>query len=173
MKPSPTATRELFAREVSIVIAASREAIFDYVVDITRHPEWAANPLEIQHVAGPARGVGATFTSVAHRTARIAGTFTGRVRVLVAERPDLLRYEVIDTSGHYHWTITLATADAGTLLTQHMAKLDGPWLINVVQPSVIWPLVGSYQARVGLARLKARMETPLASESHKQTRQIG
>lgn len=31
-------------------------------------------------------------------------------------------------------------------------------MINVLQPALIWSLVGSYQGRVALANLKARIE---------------
>lgn len=155
----PTAGRELFSREMSVTINASPETIFPSIADIRRHPEWAANPLEIRHIAGPANGEEATFASVARRTARVAGTFTGQIRVLASEPPHLLRYEVRDTSGHYHWTITLAPEGSSTRLTQRMAKLSGPWIINVLQPGLIWPLIGAHQVRVGLERLKACAET--------------
>ena len=150
--------RYLFVREQAILIDVPCEAVFTYVVDVLRHPEWAANPLEIRHIAGPTSGVGATFASVAHKTGRVAGTFTGHLRVVEVTPPQRFVYDVVDTSGHYHWTIALHREANCTRLSQRMAKLSGPWLINLLQPRLIWPLIGRPQVRRGLANLKAHLE---------------
>lgn len=152
------ASGELFAYQLSVQIQAPPDLVFAYVSAIERHPEWAANPLTIQHVAGPTTGPGATFTSVAHRTARVAGTFTGRIRILDVEAPRRLVYRVEDTSGQYHWTFTLTPEAGGTHVVHRMGKLGGPWLINMVQPGLIWPLIGKHQVWVGLQNLKSRLE---------------
>lgn len=154
-----SAVKELFAREVQIIIQAPPQEVYRYIADITRHREWAANPLEIRHVAGPAVGVGATFHSVARRTARVAGTFIGRIRIIEDDPPHCLVYETQDATGRYRWRITLTTEGGGTRLTQRMAKLSGPWYINLLQPAFIWPLIGRPQAQGGLEKLKARLET--------------
>jgi hypothetical protein len=64
--------------EISILINASAEDVFGYVSDVGRHPDWAANPLEIRHVAGPESGVGATFAATARRTVGFGGPFEGK-----------------------------------------------------------------------------------------------
>ncbi|HHP7234675.1 MAG TPA: SRPBCC family protein [Desulfobacterales bacterium] len=150
--------KELFAREVQIHIQAPCAEVFHYLADINRHSEWADNPLEIRHVSGPPGGVGATFESVARRTARVAGTFTGRIRIVAAEPPHRFAYEVEDNTGHYRWTMLVTPEGNGTRLTQRMAKLSGPWLINLFQPWLIWPLIGRPQVKGGLKRIKIGLE---------------
>jgi uncharacterized protein YndB with AHSA1/START domain len=152
------ADKELFARDVQIHIQASCTEVFNYLVDIRRHCEWAANPLEIRHFSGPTAGVGATFESVARRTARVAGTFTGRIRIVAVEPPHRFAYEVEDNTGRYRWTMTITPEGNGTKLTQRMAKLSGPWLINLFQPWLIWPLIGRPQVKGGLDRIKICLE---------------
>jgi uncharacterized protein YndB with AHSA1/START domain len=150
--------RILFACELGIFIQVPCGEVFEYVADTTRHPEWAADPLEIRHVAGPTSVPGATFESVAERAARVAVTSRGRMRILEAEPPHRLVYEVEDTTGRYQWTTTVAPESDGTRLTQHVAKLSGPWYLNLIQPSVIWPMIGRAQVQGGLENIKARPE---------------
>jgi uncharacterized protein YndB with AHSA1/START domain len=153
-------SRELFARELHIFIQAPCEVVFQYVADISRHSEWASNPLVIRHVAGPASGPGATFESEARPTARGLGTVTGRIRILEAEPPHRLVYEAQDNTGRYRWTMMLQADADGTRVTQRMAKHSGPWFINLIQPVVIWPLLGRPSVQRGLETIKDRLERP-------------
>ncbi len=75
-----------FARRLRI--AAPVENVFDYVVDLERHGEWATNPLKVSVDSKPVT-VGTTFSSEAKigRTTRDSG------RVTAFDRP--YRFEFI------------------------------------------------------------------------------
>jgi uncharacterized protein YndB with AHSA1/START domain len=47
--------------ETSIVIRAAPQAVYDYLVDFTRHPEWVANLAKVTKVSPGAIGVGSIF----------------------------------------------------------------------------------------------------------------
>jgi uncharacterized protein YndB with AHSA1/START domain len=47
--------------ETSILIQAPAEAIYDYLLDFSRHPEWAANIGKVQKMSEGPTGVGTTF----------------------------------------------------------------------------------------------------------------
>ena len=148
----------MLVRARNILVNAPAEDVFGYVADIRRHPDWAANPLQIHHVAGPESGVGATFTTNAHRTVGFAGTFQGRIRVLIEEPPRRFVYRTEDTSGRYQWTFLIAPQENGTRLTHRMEKLSGPWILRWLQPAVLWPLIGKKQVKRGLENIKAQFE---------------
>ena len=93
----------MFKREKTILINTSVDKVFSYVANISRHAEWAANTLEIRHTAGPESGEGATYESVIHSPAGIAGSFKGQIRVLHEESPHRFVYETFDTTGQYRW----------------------------------------------------------------------
>lgn len=151
--------------EISILINASAEEVFDYVANVRRHSDWAANPLEMRHVAGPDSGVGATFAATAHRTVGFAGTFRGQVRVLTEEPPRRFVYETEDPSGHYQWTFLVAPEEKGTRLTHRMEKLTGPLILRWLQPAVLWPLIGKRQVKRGLENIKAHFEMETERET--------
>jgi uncharacterized protein YndB with AHSA1/START domain len=144
--------------EKNLYIEASPEHVYRYATDIRRHAEWAFNPLEIVHVAGPDSGLGATFKSVARRTAGFVGTFRGLIKVVSDAPPYRFVYDVQDDSGSYRWTMLFEAEGSGTRIIHRFEKYAGPWVLWFLQPTLIWPMVGSKQVAGGLANLKAKLE---------------
>lgn len=161
-KPSELSQRARIVAEKNTFIDASPDEVYGYATDIRRHPEWAYNPLEIEHVSGPEMGVGATFKSVARRTAGFVGTFRGHIKVVGTDAPRRFVYEVQDDSGHYRWSMLFAPEGQGTRITHRFEKYAGPWVLWFLQPALIWPMVGSQQVAGGLANLKAKLEAKQA-----------
>ena len=102
------------SHEESILVAASPEALFDLVTDVSRTGEWSRictgcwwdDPSE-------AGQVGAWFTGrneLPHRT------WETRSRVVVADRPREFAFEV--GQGYVRWGYSLREATGGTLLTE-------------------------------------------------------
>jgi hypothetical protein len=148
----------MFNREMNIFVNVPADQVYELVSDIRRHPEWAFNPLEIRHIAGPEQGLGATFSSVAHRVAGIVETFQGQICVVIDEPPNQFAFETHDTSGRYRWTFIVTPEGNGSRLTQRMEKLSGPWILRYVQPAILWPLFGRSQVRGGLENIKTLLE---------------
>ena len=149
----------MFNRERTVFINTSTEKAFRYVSDIPRHTEWAANSLEISHTGGPASGPRATFGSVIHNPAGIVGSFQGQIRVLVEEHPHRFVYETSDTTGQYRWTFLLSAKGNGCRLIHRMERISASWIIRLLQPFIIWPLVGSRQVQNGLEHIKTNLES--------------
>lgn len=144
----------MFRREESISIAASPEAVFQYVVDLRRHSEWGAQIWEITLVSDVAYGPGATFAATAQL--RLFGQST--IRVVAEEPPVHFVYDCLDWSGHYRWSMLLVPEGTGTRLHYRVERLAGPWWVRLFQAWLIWPLGGRRYVRTGLANLKTHME---------------
>ena len=134
------------------------EEVYEYVADLGRHGEWAANPLSIQHAEGPANGVGAVFVSRArHAIPHTRKIMDGRVIVTAAEPPDRFEYEARDEGGLYRWTFALTAETEGTTIRHTVERLWGPLPIQVLQP-LMWRLFGGHQVRRGVANVAAQLE---------------
>ena len=149
----------MFTREKTIFVNTSVDRAFGYVANISSHSEWAANPLKIQHRAGPESGKGATYESVIHHPAWIAGAFQGQIRVLHEEPPHRFVYETSDTTGQYLWSFLLSAEGKGCRLIQRMERISAPWIICLLQPVILWPLLGSRQVQAGLEHIKTKLES--------------
>ena len=148
-----------FVRTADVDIAAPPEEVFAYVADLTKHPEWADQPMTVAHVAGPASGPGATFETtvvidmpVGHKDEKAT------VTVVEADAPRRMVYEATGSDGHHRWTIDL-TGDTATHVRQTVERLDGPLWIKAVQP-LLWKAMGGKMVNTGLANLKQRVESP-------------
>jgi uncharacterized protein YndB with AHSA1/START domain len=95
----------------SLVISAKPEAVWALVGDVTQHPQWSADALEIQHIDGD------TFRSRANTKGRI---FTATLEVLLSVPERRLEFRAIDSTGTYLHRIDLASQGGGTLVTRRV-----------------------------------------------------
>lgn len=141
----------------SIHINASPDEVYRYVTDISRHPEWCSNPMEMK-VDGDPVEVGTTFTSVV----KAFGKETGKGRVLEMVPPSRFVYEVeTSTSGTWRWTMSLTPEGDGTRLVHHGDSVKVPGWFRIVQP-LMYPFVGRKMATKGLNGIKAHVEAEAA-----------
>lgn len=148
-----------FIRTVETTVDRPAGEVFKYLSDITRHPEWADNPLTVTHVSGPLTGVGATFrTRAEHVIPHAPKGFDGTVVVQASEPNQLLVYEAHDEGGRFRWTFTLAaTGDGGTVVAHTVERMAARLPVRVLQP-VMWKVFGGGQVRRGLQNVKAQLE---------------
>ena len=143
----------MFSKSATVYINASPEAVYDYVSDIGRHPEWAHERLDITVGDKPTQQTGATFDYITH----FMGDAPGKGVVTEANRPGTFTYEVEDKDGRYRWTFDIKPEGNGTRLTHRMWRLKAPAYFTVIQP-IMYPFVGSKMVKGGLANIKAKVE---------------
>lgn len=149
-----------FVRKAETDIAAPAAQVFDYLSDVTRHPEWADQDMTVEHVAGPSRGPGATFKTHVEIDMPVGhGHDDATVVVQQAVASRYLAYEATDGSGHYRWTIDLTENAGATHVTQTVERLEGPLWIRLTQP-LIWRAMGRKMVTHGLEQMKERLEHP-------------
>jgi len=148
-------------RERSILINATPEAVYEYVSDVMRHPDWAAQKMEMKHTGDPDAGVGAEFESTVHFMGHVAG----RLKVIEASRPERFVYRCQDSSGRYDWTFVTKAEGTGTRLTQSFDRLNAPFFVKLIQPTLLYPLMGRGMFDKCLTAIKAHVEGSTAATS--------
>lgn len=138
--------------EQTIRIDASPEAVFDYVADFARHPEWATNPLEVEVTSNGPVAEGSTFTSVG----KLFGRHRDRGRVTEFERARRLVFETEGDVGTVLNWFTLEGSGGGTTVTKGQQVTRSSLLTKLTAPVV--PVVVPRSLRQNLEAIKSRVE---------------
>jgi uncharacterized protein YndB with AHSA1/START domain len=136
----------------SIQIDQPPAEVFAYLTDISRHPEWAGNPLTIDRTdAGPVR-VGYRWQSTGHRL----GTHTDQVVVTEHQPDSRFSYESTGDAGWWLTSFTLAPAGEGTVLSREMRSRRLTWFTRLLAPMIL--ISNGPELNRNLRRIKAAIE---------------
>ena len=137
----------------TINVSASPETAYQYLADLTKHPEWAAHTLEVQPSSeGPAMA-GSTFNAVGHEM----GTHRATVKLTELRSPERIAYEAEDDTGHFrHWISISASRDGGTEITKGVEALRTNLMLTLLKP--LMPMMVSRGLKGDLRRIKQRLE---------------
>lgn len=118
--------------ERQIVIEAPADRVFAYVSDFTRHPEWAAVPMQIAPVeAGPTR-LGSRYV----HTARMMGKQRDSVTVTAFQPSSRLEFDSQGKAGLLkHWFLLEQEGNA-TVLTKGLQPIRPSLLTRIMGPMV-------------------------------------
>jgi len=103
--------------EWSIGIDKAPEEVFDYLVDLGRHHEWAHGDFRVENVSDTPLEVGSTWTTYALKPPSTPGHRTDTT-VTALERPTRFAITVLDDGEEHYTTYVLTPDGAGTLLRQ-------------------------------------------------------
>jgi hypothetical protein len=138
---------------VQILIKGTPETVFDYVSDLTRHGEWASDPVQITALTGGPVTVGSLYRS----TAQSHGvTFSTDLRVTRCDPFSHFAFEGEDATGRFSHLFTFQGQRGGTLVTRRI-RFDATWIQWLVFLVVLYP-VRIPSAKRTLQRLKEKME---------------
>ena len=134
----------------------SPEQAFDYVSDVSRHPEWA-NPnakMRMDAVSGGAPHLGAKYRSQA---VFIRKPVSADLEITKFERPATFAYSVAHHQQgkkdvHYENTFTFTRADGGTLIEKNLSGDGNPIVFFLAYPAI------RGDAMKSLRNLKAKLE---------------
>lgn len=139
----------MFKKTESIHIDAAPEVVFDYVSDLRRHPEWAAQKLLMEETE-PGR-----FDSIATLGPM---KFKATTRIEASDRPRRLAYISDDGLAPHRWTFVIVPESGGSRVTFSLERMTDPWWAVVAQPLILFPLVGHPGMISGLASIKRNLE---------------
>jgi len=143
-------------RSHRIVVHAPLQVAFDYVSDLTRHPEWSGGELKVEAVTPGPVAVGKEYFSrgeVAIQKAR-----PNTVRISEYELPDKFGFIANDPDfGDVSHVFTFTEQNGGVLVTRTMTLSLKP-IVAFLFRFFIYPWIGSPSMGKSLAALKARLE---------------
>jgi uncharacterized protein YndB with AHSA1/START domain len=139
-----------------VTIHAPVQAVFEYVSDLTRHPEWSSGQLRIKAITTGAVQVGKEYTSygeVAWQKRR-----RNTVRVTEYEAPHRFGFVAQDPRvGNVSHVFTFTEKQGGVLVERTMTLALHP-IVAFVFRYFIYPGIGAPSMDKSLELLKARLE---------------
>ena len=139
-----------------VFVRAPRDKVFDYVSDLTRHPEWSGGKLTIEALTPGRVAVGKEYVSRGQvavqrerpNTVRISEYDPPRCFTFVARDPDF---------GRVTHEFTFHEQGEGVLVRRVMSLSMGTWMAFLFR-TVIYPLVGRPSMERAMRSLKDKLE---------------
>jgi len=146
-----------------VSVRAPLQLVFDYVSDLTRHPEWSGGELSIEVVrAGPIE-VGKEYIS--HGQVATQKNRPNTVQITEYEPPRMFGFIAKDPDfGKVSHVFTFTEQNSGVLVTRTMTVSLNP-LIAFLFRFFIYPLIGRPSMNRSMAALKTKLEGNIAVAS--------
>ena len=144
-------------RTPEILVHAPLEQAFDYVSDLTRHPEWSGGELKIEAVTPGPIAVGKEYRS--RGEVAVQKDRPNTVRVSVYEPPHRFGFIANDPDfGDVSHVFTFTKQSGGVLIQRAMTVTLNP-IIALGFRFLIYPFVGRPSMNKSLAKLKQKLES--------------
>jgi uncharacterized protein YndB with AHSA1/START domain len=144
-------------RSAHTLVKVPLQTAFEYVSDLTRHPEWSNGELKIEPVTSEPIGAGKEYLSKG-TVANIQKDRPNKLTVTEYEPPNTFGFAASDSDfGRVLHTFTFSEEDGGTLITRTMTFTLRPLMAFIFQ-FFIFPFLGKPDTERSLAKLKAQLE---------------
>ena len=139
-----------------VLVHAPLQQSFDYISDLTRHPEWSGGELKIEALTPGPIGVGKEYRS--RGEVAVQKDRPNTVRVSVYEPPHTFGFIANDPDfGDVSHVFTFSEQTGGVLIERAMTVSLNP-IIAFGFRFLIYPFVGRPSMNKSLARLKDKLE---------------
>jgi uncharacterized protein YndB with AHSA1/START domain len=143
-------------RTHQILVHAPVQRAFDYVSDLTRHPEWSGGELKIEAVTPGPVAVGKEYRS--RGEVAVQKDRPNTVQVTELEPPHTFTFTANDPDfGKVTHVFRLAKQNDGTMITRTMTVNLNPFVALAFR-FFIYPLIGRPSMNKAMARLKQKLE---------------
>jgi hypothetical protein len=150
-------------RSVQIFVHAPLQATFDYVSDLTRHPEWNGG-LSIDALTPGPIAVGKEYAS--HGVVAVQKDRPNTVRVSLYEPPHKFGFIANDPDfGPVSHVFTFTEKNGSVAITRTMTVNLNP-IVAIAFRIFVYPLIGNPSMKKSFAALKVRLETENKQFSH-------
>ena len=143
-------------RSHQILVNAPLQTIFDYVSDLTRHPEWSGGRLKIEAVTPGPISVGKEYLS--HGDVAGQKDRPNTVQVTRYEPPHKFGFVAKDPDFGRVTHEFIFTEQTGGILVMRTMTLSLNPIVAFLFRFFIYPLIGSPSMDKSLAGLKAKLE---------------
>ena len=139
-----------------ILVHAPLQKAFDYVSDLTRHPEWSGGELKIKEVTPGPVSLGKEYQS--HGEVAVQKNRPNTVRVSQYEPPHKFGFVAKDPDfGNVSHEFTFTPQNGGTLIARTMTINLNP-LMAFLFRYFIYPLIGKPSMNKAMQALQKRLE---------------
>lgn len=144
------------SRSVQILINTNLQTAFDYVSDLTKHPEWSGGELKIEAVSSEPIQVGKEYISKGEFA--IQKERPNKLKVTEFESPSKFGFVANDpTIGDVFHTFTFVEKENQVLVTRTIRLNLNP-LMAFGFTLFVYPLTGNPSMKRALQNLKARLD---------------
>ena len=143
-------------RSHQILVHAPLQKAFDYVSDLTRHPEWSGGELKIEAITPGPIAVGKEYIS--HGEVATQKDRPNTVQVTQYESPHKFAFAAKDPDfGKVTHEFTFIEQNGSVLITRTMTVNLNPFVAFAFR-FFIYPLIGRPSMNRAMAGLKAKLE---------------
>ena len=140
-----------------VILKAEPKKVFDYVSDLTRHPEWSGGNLRIESLTTTPVGVGSKYKSFGE----VAGQQNRPNELLVTryESPTRFTFTAQDPDfGEVVNDFKFIPQEGGTLMERTLSMTMNPFMAFAFR-LFIRPLIGKPMMDKAFAKLRERLES--------------
>ena len=143
-------------RTTEVFIRAPLQTVFDYVADLTKHPEWSGGELKIEAVsAGP---IAAGKEYISHGQVATQKNRPNTVQVTEYAPPRIFSFIAKDPDfGKVFHVFNFSEQNGGVVVTRTMTVSLNP-LLALLFRFFIYPFVGRPSMNRAMSALKAKLE---------------
>ena len=143
-------------RTSQVFVRAPLQTVFDYVSDLTKHPEWSGGQLKIEAVSPGLIAVGKEYVS--RGEVALEKERPNQLQITEYEPPQKFGFVAKDPDfGKVFHVFTFAEQNGGVLVTRTTTLSLNP-LVAFAFRFFIYPLVGNPMMNKSFAALKAKLE---------------
>ncbi len=143
-------------RSHQIFIHAPLQSVFDYVSDLTRHPEWSGGQLKIEALTPGPIAVGKEYIS--RGEVGVQKDRPNTVRITEYEPPHKFGFVATDPDfGEVPHIFTFTEQEGGVFVKRTMSVSLPPFMAFLFR-FFIYPLIGRPSMDKAFANLKAKLE---------------
>jgi len=151
-------------RSHQVLVHAPLQKAFDYVSDLTRHPEWSGGELKIEAITPGPIAVGKEYQS--RGEVAIQKDRPNTVQVTQYESPHKFAFAAKDPDfGKVTHEFTFTEQNGSVLITRTMTVNLNPF-VAVAFRFFIYPLIGRPSMNRAMAGLKAKLEGNVQVSAH-------
>lgn len=144
-------------RSVQILVNTNLQTAFDYVADLTKHPEWSGGELKIEAVSPGPIQVGKEYISKGEFA--IQKERPNKLKVAEFEPPQKFGFVANDpTIGDVFHTFTFVEKENKVLITRTMRLELNPFMAFGFA-LFVYPLTGDPSMKKAFSNLKAKLES--------------
>ena len=146
----------ILIRSHQILVRAPLQKAFEYVSDLTRHPEWSGGELKIREVTSGTVSIGKEYQS--YGEVMVQKNRPNTVQISQYEPPHKFGFVAKDPDfGNVSHEFTFTAQNGGTLITRTMTIRLNP-LMAFLFRYFIYPLIGKPSMNKAMLALQKRLE---------------